>query len=176
MDKKIAVIYKSKYGTTKRYAEWIAEALNGTLMEASAVKPESLAAYDAVVYGGWLFAGNISGVKLVTQNPCKNLVVFSVGLADPALMDFSAVVQKCIPADRSATTKVFHLRGGVDYTRLGFIQKSMLSMVKNSVEKKPEAERSPEDSAILETYGKQADFTSKEAVEPLVAYVQSIVQ
>ena len=172
MDKKIAVIYKSKYGTTKRYAEWIADALGATLLDAKAVQPGSLADYDTVVYGGWLIAGTISGIKLVTANPCKNLVVFSVGLADPALMDYSAADQKNIPAELQEKTKVFHLRGGIDYAKLGLLQKGMMSMVKNSAQKKPEAERDPEERAILETYGKQADFTSKEAVEPLIAWVK----
>ena len=50
--RKIAVIYKSKYGTTKRYAEWIAHELDAHLFEASAIKPEVLSSYD-IVYRMW---------------------------------------------------------------------------------------------------------------------------
>ena len=55
----IAVVYKSRYGTTKQYAEWIAKALDAILLEASVVKPSQLASFDIVVYGGGLYAGRI---------------------------------------------------------------------------------------------------------------------
>ena len=46
------VIYKSKYGSTKAYAEWIAEALSCQAVEAKSVKADDLLAYDTIVYGG----------------------------------------------------------------------------------------------------------------------------
>ncbi|NLE01149.1 MAG: flavodoxin, partial [Fibrobacter sp.] len=53
-DPKIIVVYKSKYGTTKRYAEWIAEEVKADLFEQSAVSVEDLLKYDIIVYGGSL--------------------------------------------------------------------------------------------------------------------------
>lgn len=50
--KQIAVIYKSKYGSTKQYAEWIAKELDASLFEATNIKPSQLLDYDVVVYGG----------------------------------------------------------------------------------------------------------------------------
>ena len=88
--KNIAVIYKSKYGTTKQYAKWIAEELGASLFEASSINPSQLMTYDVVVYGGGLYAGGIIGVKLVTGNPCKSLVVFTVGAADPGTTDYGS--------------------------------------------------------------------------------------
>ena len=114
----IAVIYKSKYGTTKQYAEWIAEALNATLLEASAVKPAQLAEFEIVVYGGGLYAGGVDGVKLVTKNPCKQLIVFTVGLADPKTTDYTAILNKNFTAEQLSKTKVFHLRGGINYANI----------------------------------------------------------
>jgi len=171
---KIAVIYKSHYGTTKQYAEWIAEALGASLMEASAVKPQQLMDYDVVVYGGGLYAGGILGAKLVAKHPCKQLVVFTVGLADPGTTDYASILSRTFSPEKLVQTKAFHLRGGVDYSKLGFIHKTLMAMVKKAAEKKPEAERTSEDSAIIETYGGKVDFMSKAAIAPLVEYVKSI--
>ncbi len=91
-NKRALVIYSSKYGTTKQYAEWIAHELGAQAVPAGNVKPESLLEYDTVVYGGGLYAGGIAGVELVARNPCKKLVLFTVGLADPNTTDYSAIL------------------------------------------------------------------------------------
>ncbi len=52
MCNKIVVIYKSKYGSSKKYAQWIAEEVNGDLFNSSNIKEEKLKEYDIIVYGG----------------------------------------------------------------------------------------------------------------------------
>ncbi|MCL2363378.1 MAG: flavodoxin domain-containing protein [Defluviitaleaceae bacterium] len=172
--KKIAVIYKSKYGYTQRYAQWIAEALDAQLYEHTAIKPQQLEDYDVVVYGGGLYAGGINGAKLVTKNPCKNLVMFTVGVAIPADTDYTEIVNNALTPAQQAQTKVFHLRGGISYSKLSFLHKMLMAAVKKSVEKKPEAERSTEDIGILETYGQDIDFNDRTSIMPLVEYVQNL--
>ena len=171
---RIAVIYKSQYGTTKQYAEWIAEALEAKLFEASDIKPVQLMDFDVVVYGGGLYAGGVIGAKIVTKNPCKSLVLFTVGLADPKITDYSEIVEKTLSHEQLAKTKVFHLRGGVDYSKLGLVHKGLLAMVKNAAEKKPLNERTGDDHGLIETYGKKVDFTDKSTIEPLIAYVRTL--
>ena len=175
MDCKAIVIYESKYGSTKKYAEWIAEAMNAEIAAAKAVKPESLGAYDVVIYGGGLYAGGIAGINLVTENPCKKLVVFTVGLADPGTTDYSDIIKKNISAELRAKTKIFHLRGDIDYKRLGPVHKAMMAMMKGMIKKKPESERGADDKLFLETYGSQVNFADKASIEPLVAFVRDIV-
>jgi len=172
--KKIAVIYKSKYGATRRYAEWVAEALEAPLFEASAVNPSQLQEYDIVIYGGGLYAGGVSGVKLVTKNACKSLIVFTVGLADPEITDYTVVVSKSFTAEQLADVKVFHWRGGMDYAELGFIDRRLMAMVKKLAEKKTPEERTSEDLGIIESYGKKVDFTDKSVIAPLIEYVRSL--
>ena len=96
MPEKILVAYTSKYGSTRKYAEWIASALNADLFAAQTVEPKVLSQYDVVIYGGGLYAGGIAGVKLVTQNPCNNLIVFTVGLADPNITEYEGVKSKTL--------------------------------------------------------------------------------
>ena len=172
---KIAVIFKSKYGTTKQYAEWIAQELNATLLDATAVKPAQLMSYDIVVYGGGLYAGGIDGVKLVTNNRCKTLVVFTVGLAKPESTDYSAILKKNFSKELLSKIKVFHLRGGINYKSLGFIHKGMMSMLRKMALKQKESERNDEDKLFLETYGSKVDFLDKSTIKPLIAYVNSLL-
>jgi menaquinone-dependent protoporphyrinogen IX oxidase len=169
-----AVIYASKHGTTKQYAAWIAEELRAELLEAGSVSASKLRDFDCIVCGGGLYAGSILGVNRVAKNPCKNLVVFTVGLADPQNTDYSPLLKKNFPPNTAQPLKVFHLRGGVDYKKMGIIDRIMMAMMKKAVEKKTDAERTGDDKIFLETYGGKVDFTDRSAIAPLVEYVSSI--
>ena len=61
---KIAIVYKSKYGSTKKYAQWIAQESSGDLFESSKVKAKKISEYDIIVFGGGLYAGGIDYSKL----------------------------------------------------------------------------------------------------------------
>lgn len=170
--KKIAVIYQSHYGTTKQYAAWIAEALNADLMERASVKPEKLMDYDIVAYGGGLYAGGILGIELVTKHPCPKLIVFTVGLANPDLTDYSSILDKNLPAALRDSVKVFHLRGGMDYQKLGLVHRGMMAAMKTlSIGRKPYEELTDEEKLFLDTYGDRMDFTDRKAIQPIVDWI-----
>jgi len=171
---KIAVVYKSKYGTTKQYAEWIAEALEAPLFESSKIKSSQLEDYDVVIYGGGLYAGGINGIKLVSKATCRKLVVFTVGLENIETTDFSRFLTKAFTQEQLATIKAFHLRGAMSYKKLSLIHKGMMAVVKKEAEKKPIAERTNDDVLMLETYGKEVDFMDKGTIAPIVEYIGSL--
>jgi len=169
--KKIAVIYKSKYGATKQYAEWIAETLEASLFEVSNIKSSQLMDYDIVIYGGGLYADGINDIKFVTKTPYKSLIVFTVGIFDPQTSDYSAVLSKNFTPEELSKIKIFHLRGNIDYEKLSMIHKGMVAVIKKLAEKKSPAERTSDDQFILETYGKKVDFIDKSTIATLVEYV-----
>lgn len=57
--------------------------LDAKLLERSSVKSEDISDYDLVIFGGGLYASGILGINLVTKNPPKELILFTVGLANP---------------------------------------------------------------------------------------------
>lgn len=174
MSKKILVVYESRYGSTKKYAEWIAQALESDLEISKKVNSTTLKQYDVIIYGGGLYAGGIAGVKLVTNSPCKNRIVFTVGLADPNTTDYSGIIEKNFTPELIENTKFFHFRGGIEYKKLGFVHKMMMSMMNIIIKRKPEIERSADDIGFLETYGSTVYFEEQQAITALVHYVSSL--
>ena len=172
--KNIAVIYKSYYGTTKRYAEWIAEELNAPLFEVSDIKPAQLLNYDVVIYGGGLYAGGIIGSKLVEKNPCKSLVLFTVGLATPETTDYTDILAKNFSVEQLSMIKVFHLHGGIDYKKLGIVHRITMAVVKRKTKKTPPAGRTSDVNLLLQTYGGKIDFTDRETIKPIVDYINML--
>jgi len=169
-----AVIYKSKYGATKQYAEWIAGELRCSLYEHPKVMPQMLLQYDTVIYGGGLYADMIAGIKLVTKNPCKQLVVFTVGLNNPATANFSEAIKQNIPQNILSNTKLFHLHGSLDYNDLGFFHKLGLKFMWSVLKKKPSDKLTEDEKVLLGAYGGKIDFTDKAAIEPIVEYIRGL--
>ena len=172
--RKIAVIYGSKYGATKQYATWIAEELGADLMNYKDTMPKQIQSYDIVVFGGGIYASGIMGIKSIKKSKPKQLMVFTVGLADPATTEYSKILDKNFTKEELAKIKVFHLRGGIDYKELGVVYKMMMAMVKKSVNKKPAEKRTSEDQALLDTYGQKVDFVDRSTIRPLIDYVSSL--
>lgn len=178
---KIAVIYESKYGSTKRYAEWIAKALSCPLFERKKFNPKDFVQYEMIIYGGGLYAGGVSGIKLITQNwkllSDKKIILFTCGIADPnAAANVSHIrdsLAKVLSEEMMEHICLFHLRGGLDYSRLNFAHKAMMSMLRQMLLKKDADTLSSEDRQLLDTYGKHVDFTDRKSIQPLVAYASS---
>ena len=173
---KIAVIYRSKYGATKQYAEWIAEELNADLFEYGTVKPSDFKDYDLIIYGGGLYAGGISGVKLVTKKPNKSLIVFTTGITSAETINNSELINRNIPSDMQSNIKLFYLRGSLECKKLNTTHKIMISMLKKfMLDKKSQSELTADDKAMLESYSHKVDFCDKQNITPLIEYVKTIV-
>lgn len=174
--KKCVVVYESKYGTTKKYAEWIAEDLDADLFERKDISAEALTGYEVIVYGGGLYAGGVSGLPFITKNfdkiKDKRILLFTCGLGDPNIFENVESIRKglakAMPPEMQKTVEIYHLRGGMDYSKLSFVHRSMMSMVQKSVSKKDPKTLTEEDVQMLETYGKTVDFTDRATIKPLV--------
>ena len=177
---KIAVIYKSTYGFTERYARYIAEELKADLLAANGLKPADLQAYDAIVYGGGLYAGGVNGLSSFIKNYAgirnKALFLFTVGAADVnSQQNIDAIrgsLAKVLTPEMQEKIKIYHLRGGLDYTRMNAIHRTMMACMIKTLRKKEEEERTSEEKQMLATYGQKVDFTDPLTIAPLIEAVK----
>lgn len=178
----ILVTYGSKYGHTERYARWIAQDLDCACKPAGKVGREELARCDVLVHGGGLYAGGLRGISVLTKNDEllreKNLVLFSCGLADPEdpgnVAHIEAGLARVLTPQMQTSIRQFHFRGGIDYARLSPVHRGMMAMLCRAMGKKGYEHLKSEDRLMLDTYGKQIDFSDKGAIAPLVAYVKGL--
>ena len=141
---KTIVIYKSKTGFTRKYAEWIAEDLSADTFDISKVTINILTAYDTIIYGGSLYAVGIIGVKLITQNidklKDKKIVVFATG-ASPSREDgINEVIDKNFTQEQQKYIKFFYLRGGFNYSKLNLFDKFLMTLLKWKIKNKKQEE------------------------------------
>ncbi|MCL1875347.1 MAG: flavodoxin domain-containing protein [Synergistaceae bacterium] len=103
-------------------------------------------------------------------------VVFTVGLAAPETTDFFGIQNANFSKELLSKTKIFHFQGDIDYEKLGYIHKIMMLIVKKfRVDRKRSEERTDENRAFLETYGKKVDFVNQSAIKPLIDYVRKLL-
>ena len=181
MNEKSIVIYKSKYGSTKKYAQWIAESLTCPVKDIKDVSAKDLAQYDTIIYGGGLYAGGISGFKkflsLLDLKNLKNweskeLVMFMVGTTNPRDTErYQEVANRNIPDEYKDKFKVFWFRGDQLFSKMNGLHKLMMRMPKAMAEKKTVEERTEDDKIFIENFGKDIIFSSREQIDPLVGYL-----
>lgn len=173
--RKTIVIYKSKSGFTKKYAEWIAEELSADLFAAEKVTPEMLGAYDTVIFGGGLHIVGINGLKLITQHldllKGKKVVVFAVGATPPREEDIEEVKTKNFTPAQLEQIHFFYLRGGFDFGKLKPVDKVLMTLMKLKLKGKKQL--TADERGLLASYEKPADFVRKKNIDELVAYVRS---
>ena len=177
---KCIIIYQSRYGTTERYAKWLAENLGCQAVSAEKAMKENFDIYDTVILGGGLYAGGIGGASVLKRQwdtiKRKKIVVFTVGLADPAVTDYRRIIDKNFNAEQQKAIRFFHLRGGINYHELGPIHRIMMALMKNVLQKKEEAKLTDDERGLLDTYGKAVDFTNRDSLRPIVEYVDGLMK
>ena len=167
------IMYHSIYGTTKKYAEWIAEELSGDLYEVQYVKAETLKDYDTIVLGCALYAGSIKGLHLIKSIKDKKIIIFTCGLGDASktekMKEIRQSIAKVITEPSLQNIHLFHLRGGIDYSKLSFIHKMMMWVVKKMILKKTYEAMSEDEKGIVESYGKAVDYTDRDSIAGIVS-------
>lgn len=92
---KSIVIYTSKRGSAKQYAEWIAEELSCEAVPLSDAKSLNLHEFDCIIYGGWIRGSGIVGfdkfAKMLDDELTKRLIVYGVGIADETAENYAQV-------------------------------------------------------------------------------------
>ena len=172
---RVVVIYKSKTGFTKKYAEWISEVLSADIFDVSKADIDVVKAYDTVIYGGSLYAVGIIGVRYITQNldilKGKKVVVFATGASPSSEEVISEVRNKNFTPEEQKQLQFFYLRGGFDYSKIKPFDKVLMTLLKWKIKMKKEL--TPEAKGMLSMYDKPVDFTRKKNIDQIIAYVNS---
>lgn len=169
---KTIILYGSEYGTTRRYAEKLAQLTGIPAVDCTAAG--DLRGYERVVYLGGLYAGGVKGFKrTVKRLPTGvKLILVTVGLADVTdqenLRNIQSAVQRKLPPALFANTALFHLRGGIDYSRLSPLHRTMMTLLYNKARRLPEEKKTAEIRAMIETFNQKVDFVNFDSLRPIV--------
>ena len=165
---KTTVVYGSRYGTAEKYARRLAQLLECEVVSASAFA--GARSGERVIFVGSLYAQRVTALKKTIKRiaPGASVCVVTVGLADPAIPKnverITSSVKNQLP-DSFRSAKVYCLRGGIDFSKLGFIHKAMMTGIYQVMKSKTSL--SEEDRMFVDAYGKKIDYFDLETVTPI---------
>ena len=171
------VLYKSKYGSTKAYAQWIAEDLGCECKDAKGVKADDLLKYDTIIYGGGLYAEIIAGASLITKNieklKDKKLIIFTTGITPLDVREYydHEVLDKNIKPEIRQYIKVYNFMGRMVLSELTAPHRAALKMLKKIMSGK----ENPTDmeKLLVELCDADGDFTDRAQIAELVEYAKN---
>ena len=136
------VIYKSKYGSTKQFAIWIAEATGFPLYDIKNC-PKSLHDLDVILLAGSIHAGSVSVKDYVTLNwsfmkDKKIVLILTSGTSNGEVIN--KVVEESFTPEMLRVIKVFPVGGRYLLSRMGFIDRNIIKLVARFT-KSPEARK-----------------------------------
>lgn len=161
------LIYRSRTGFTKRYAEIIAKETGCDLAEFQKAKIDFLARYQTFIFGSRLHAGRIDGLskakKIFQKSGAKRFILFAVGaipntaeetIAEMWKNNLSEIEMEQIPH--------FYMQGGLNYERMGFMDKTMMKAAAAFMS------RRSGDEVFKKMISQSYDISSEEYIKPLV--------
>ncbi len=171
------VLYRSKYGSTKNYASWIADELSCKALDAKGLDAGILDDYDTIIYGGGLYAEIIAGVSLITKNidklSGKKLVVFTTGLTPTDCREYydGMVLEKNFKGDIKNKVKIFNFPGKMIINELSLVHKTAIKTLKGIMSKKENP--SEMEKLLINLCDVDADLTDKSLIGELIEYVKA---
>lgn len=111
------VIYKSKYGATKKYADWLVEMTGYDCMEIQKATLDVVSQYKTIVLCGGIYASGIAGLSFLKKHfrdlNGKKIAIFCVG-ASPYNEQAFNEIKKHNLKDELCDIPLFYGRGAWD--------------------------------------------------------------
>ena len=168
------VLYRSKYGAARTYAELLSRECSCEVRELSDCGTVEWEQYHWVVFAGGVFAGGIEGLaELKRKLPvdCRQkLIVFCAGAMPGDDATICALREHNLPGDWS-TVPLFYGRGIWDLERMTWLDRTLCRMLQKSLQKKPPEACTP-GMETLKNAAVPCDWTDRSYLVPLLRFLE----
>lgn len=165
------IVYESKYGSTKKYVDWLKELTNFDAIETSKAKIDEVIKYDVVILGGGIYAMGVAGLSFLRKNISslkdKKVIVFCDGASPYEAKAFEEIKAHNMK-DELKDIPFFYCRGGWDLDRMSFLDRNMCKMLRKSVSKKDPSSLELWEKALLEAGKGKCDWTDEKYLQPIL--------
>ena len=170
------ILYRSKYGASKKYAGWISEETGFEMIETKKADINKTAGYDTVILVGGIYAMGIAGLSYLKKNlgklKDKKIYVLCCG-ASPYEEEAFRQIKDFNMKGELAGIPCFYGRGAWDKDAMSFKDRTLCNMLRKAVNKKDPADLEIWEKALVEAGEEKCDWTDRKYLEPLLTCVRS---
>lgn len=174
MRKDTIVIYNSQTGFTRRYAQWLSEALECECVELSVAGKMNFEQYETIIFGGWACAGGVSKMKWFKSNISKwnnkKLAVYCVGGSPVENPEIEVAMKNWLSEEEHKRVKLFYCPGGFNYEKMPAASKLMMKMFISAL--KAKKDKTEEEKMQIEMLSKSYDISNKKYIEPILEWAK----
>ncbi len=172
------ILYQSKYGATRKYADWLKESTGYACWEIRGAALSDVQASDTVILMGGLYASGIAGLSFLKKHigrlKGKRIMIFAVGA--------SPYDEKAIQQCREHNLKgdlcgipLFYGRGAWNLNQMTFSDRTLCKLLLKAVAKQDPSTYEPWQTALVEANASDgpSDWTDRAWLEPLLAAINA---
>jgi menaquinone-dependent protoporphyrinogen IX oxidase len=171
---KTLILYTSKTGNTKAYAEDIAKQVAADVAPLKGFRMKKMLDYDTIVFGGWVQGGTIKGLdKFLSDYKSiekKNVLIFSVGMSIPTSDGRSLMIEQNLLD--MYHVRYYQFRGSFDMKKLHFPESFMISNSLKMIANDPAA--APDQQALMGIKDHPIEFYDSEKVAKVVSVINQL--
>ena len=165
---RVLIVYKSKYGSTKQYAQWINKDIPSDLVDADKEDKHDFTGYDVIVFGGYIRMDRIVVAPLIVSNwgdiKAKKVILFTSSGTPPGHPNIQKIYHSNLPEEIRKEIKYFPLRGKILSKDLSFFDKFLVA-VGRIMER---------DESLKSLMTEDFDEVKLENLIPLLEYVKTL--
>ena len=169
------ILYQSKYGATKRYAEWLSEETGFQCIETKKADINEIIAYDSIILGGGIYASGIAGLSFLKKNinklTDKKIIVFCCGASPYEENTFLQIKERNMK-DILSDIPIFYCRGAWDMDTMSFKDRILCNLLRKAVAKKDPSDYEIWEKALMAAGDNSCDWTDKKYIEPIIECIR----
>ncbi|MEA5017197.1 MAG: flavodoxin domain-containing protein [Erysipelotrichaceae bacterium] len=168
------VLYQSKYGNTYQYAKWIAEDLGWEIIEFSKFSKSDIKNYQNIIFGSGVYMGKMNKItKVLKWFKDKPIIIFACAGNNNVEKDINDIKNRNFTAEQLKFHHFFYLPGGVDFTKVKGVFRTMLNIFRSVMLKRKNLTKDEE--AILAGFDNPTNYVDKKHIDKIVMFAKSLV-
>lgn len=176
MMQKGIILYRSKYGATNKYINWLKEETAFACVETAKADIKEVEKFDTIILCGGLYASGIAGLSFLKKNfdrlKNKKLAVFCVGASPFDQKNFDEVRAHNLK-EGLKNIPMYYGRGAWNEEILSFKDRILCKMLRKAIEKKDPSTYEPWMLALMSAADQPCDWTDKTYLAPLLRYINA---
>ena len=160
------IYYKTKYGATEQYANWLSQDLG---FEAKNIKngPKP-GSENIIIIGSSIIMGKLKArnwiKKYWSMIKNKDVIILAIDGLKVDSKDRDEAMARSLHSEILNKVKVFHLRGRFDHSKINFL---LSKMTKKAMENE-------KDPVVKKEWTEGFDDVKREYLNPIIAYIKSL--